>query len=121
VAAFLVGRRFGTTKLAANLSPSKTRAGLVGNVVGAAIALALFLPAIAPKPWMYPLFVAVVAVGSVWGDLFESAVKRESGVKDAGHWLPGFGGILDRVDSLLISLPLGYWSLFVLDLAGLRR
>ena len=59
-----------------------------------------------------------MAIGAIWGDLFESAAKREAGEKDAGHWLPGFGGILDRVDSLLITLPLAYWALRLADLAG---
>lgn len=50
----------------------------------------------------------VVAVGALWGDLVESALKREFGVKDAGTWLPGFGGLLDRVDSLIVVAPLVY-------------
>jgi phosphatidate cytidylyltransferase len=57
----------------------------------------------------------VVAIGAVWGDLLESAAKREFGVKDAGAWLPGFGGILDRVDSLLLALPLVYWAARLVD------
>lgn len=57
-----------------------------------------------------------VAVGSLWGDLLESAVKREAGVKDAARWLPGFGGILDRVDSLLLVLPLVYWAMRLAEL-----
>jgi phosphatidate cytidylyltransferase len=53
----------------------------------------------------------VVAVGAVWGDLLESLVKRAAGAKDAGAWLPGFGGLLDRVDSLVVVLPLSYYYL----------
>jgi phosphatidate cytidylyltransferase len=57
---------------------------------------------------------AVVAVGAVWGDLVESLIKREFGTKDAGTWPPGFGGLLDRVDSLIVTTPLVYHLLRVL-------
>jgi phosphatidate cytidylyltransferase len=116
VGAFLVGRRFGRTLLAPTLSPNKTRAGLVGNLLGAAVAVVLAAPALVPifgAPAMAGLAV-IVAVGAVWGDLLESAAKREFGVKDAGGWLPGFGGILDRVDSLLLAMPLAYWAVRLL-------
>jgi phosphatidate cytidylyltransferase len=59
----------------------------------------------------------LVAIGAVWGDLFESALKREFGTKDAGTWLPGFGGLLDRIDSLILVLPLGYYGLRAAGLA----
>ena len=111
VGAFLVGRRFGRTPLAPHLSPNKTREGVIGNVLGAAAGLAPFMPALVPAfgvPFMLAL-VPVVASGSVWGDLLESAVKREANVKDAGHWLPGFGGILDRIDSLVVTVAIVYW------------
>jgi phosphatidate cytidylyltransferase len=117
VAAFFIGKRFGRTPLAPRLSPNKTRAGLVGNFVGAAIALLVAAPVLVPLvgwPGLAGLAV-IVAVGAVWGDLLESAAKREFGVKDAGTWLPGFGGILDRVDSLLLALPLVYWAARLLD------
>ena len=111
VGAFLVGRRFGRTPLAPRLSPKKTREGVLGNVAGAAIGVALFAPGLVPPFGLgfVLLLVPLIAIGSVWGDLLESAVKREADVKDAGTWLPGFGGILDRIDSLLITVALAYW------------
>lgn len=120
VGAYLVGRRFGRTKLAPTLSPGKTRAGAVGNVIGAAVALAITGPALADQlphgAATLALLVPVVAIGAVWGDLFESAIKREARVKDAGALLPGFGGILDRIDSLLVVLPLSFWLLRIVEL-----
>jgi phosphatidate cytidylyltransferase len=118
VGAYVVGRRFGRTPLAPRLSPSKTRAGLVGNLAGAALGVAAFAPVLITGFGIgFTLaLVPIVAIGAVWGDLIESAAKREAGQKDAGGWLPGFGGILDRVDSLLITLPLAYWSLRLVDL-----
>jgi phosphatidate cytidylyltransferase len=115
VGAFIVGRRFGRTPLALRLSPSKTRAGLVGNLVGAAVGIGALAPALVPVVGsaFTLLLVPLAAGGAVWGDLLESAIKREAGVKDAGAWLPGFGGILDRIDSLLITLALAYWILRV--------
>ncbi|WP_229574872.1 phosphatidate cytidylyltransferase [Ornithinimicrobium avium] len=103
VAAYVGGRslrRFGWARRAISpLSPSKTLGGLVGAVLGAVLML-LVLGELRPG------MVVAVAVGGVLGDLLESMVKRRAGVKDAGTWLPGFGGLLDRVDSLLVVLPL---------------
>ncbi|MFL5725018.1 MAG: phosphatidate cytidylyltransferase [Chloroflexota bacterium] len=119
VGAFVVGRRFGRHQLAPRLSPSKTREGVLGNVLGAAVGLLPFVVVL--MPWFGPLafvvLVLLVAVGSLWGDLLESAVKREAGVKDAATWLPGFGGILDRIDSLLLVVPLVYWAMRLADVA----
>lgn len=81
------------------LSPNKTVGGLVGAIAGAVLILML-LGSLSPG------LVIAVALGGVLGDLLESLVKRTAGVKDAGSWLPGFGGLLDRVDSLLLVLPL---------------
>ena len=81
------------------LSPAKTVGGLVGAAVGAVVMLAVLGE-------LRPGMVLAVAVGGVLGDLLESMLKRRAGVKDAGGWLPGFGGLLDRVDSLLVVLPL---------------
>lgn len=81
------------------LSPNKTTGGLIGAVLGAALVLTVLGVATAAM-------VAAVVIGSVGGDLMESMVKRQAQVKDAGQWLPGFGGLLDRLDSLLLVLPL---------------
>jgi phosphatidate cytidylyltransferase len=117
VGAFIVGRRFGRHPLAPTLSPGKTREGLIGNVLGAAVGLAPFVPLLRPnfEPQALVVIVFLVAIGAVWGDLLESAIKRESGVKDAASWLPGFGGILDRIDSLLLVVPLVYWAMRLAD------
>ena len=84
------------------LSPNKTIGGLVGAVIGAFLVLTLL------GTVTIGLLVAV-ACGSVLGDLVESMIKRQARVKDAGSWLPGFGGLLDRIDSLLLVLPLAYF------------
>jgi phosphatidate cytidylyltransferase len=83
------------------LSPNKTIGGLVGAVLGAFLVLTLL------GTISVGLLIAV-AFGGVLGDLLESMVKRQAQVKDAGAWLPGFGGLLDRIDSLLLVLPLAY-------------
>ncbi|MCW2625093.1 phosphatidate cytidylyltransferase [Mycobacterium sp.] len=83
------------------LSPNKTIGGLVGAIIGAFLVLTLL------GTISIGLLVAV-AFGGVLGDLVESMVKRQAQVKDAGSWLPGFGGLLDRIDSLLLVLPLAY-------------
>ena len=119
IGAYVAGRTFGRHPLSAQLSPNKTAEGLAGNLVGAAVGCAIFGPALPPLgPLVVLALPPLVAVGSVWGDLFESAVKREFGSKDAGTWLPGFGGLLDRIDSLIIVLPLGYYGLRAAALLG---
>jgi phosphatidate cytidylyltransferase len=84
------------------LSPNKTVGGLVGAIIGAFVILSLL------GSMSIGLLVAV-SIGGVFGDLLESMLKRQAQVKDAGDWLPGFGGLLDRIDSLLLVLPLAYF------------
>ena len=117
VCAFTVGKKFGRRKLAPRISPNKTVEGLAGNVIGAGAGVALM--AFALPAWLTVagavLLALAIAVTAVWGDLFESAIKREFGAKDAGAWLPGFGGLLDRIDSLVIAAPAAFYVLYLLE------
>jgi phosphatidate cytidylyltransferase len=111
VGAFTAGKLLGRHRLSPLISPTKTWEGTLGNVVGAYVGVGLMRFAL---PTGLPAAVAlalplVVAVGCVWGDLIESLLKREFGTKDAGTWLPGFGGLLDRIDSLIVVAPLSYY------------
>jgi phosphatidate cytidylyltransferase len=97
---YFVGRRFGRTKLAPTISPGKTVQGLYGGVAAATIlggAWALLTELNPVLLLLAPLF-ALAAQG---GDLFESGMKRRAGVKDSGNWLPGHGGLFDRLDGLI--------------------
>lgn len=106
-AAFFVGRKFGKNKLAPSISPSKTWEGASGGVVAAAAISSLF---ILPTPFslqltywqVIPLAILVSIVGQL-GDLLESFIKRITGVKDSGTLIPGHGGILDRLDSIMFA------------------
>lgn len=111
VGAFTLGKLWGRHKLAPRISPNKTWEGVGGNLLGAAAGIGLMsfaLPAGLPLALIF-LLPGVVALGAVWGDLLESAIKREFQAKDAGTWLPGFGGLLDRADSLIVVVPLVYY------------
>ncbi len=113
--AFICGKAFGKRKMAPHVSPNKTWAGATGNLLGAYIGFSIVLLAGPALPAFVLLALpALIAAASIMGDLFESVIKRSVGVKDAGTWLPGFGGILDRIDSLLFVLPASY---LVLSLA----
>ncbi len=106
-AAFFIGRKLGGHKLAPNISPGKTWEGTMGGIVGAIIMSILFFT---PTPFRLPLIywqviglsVLVSIFGQV-GDLVESLLKRNMGVKDSGTLLPGHGGILDRMDSIIFA------------------
>lgn len=109
IAAYFTGKRFGKTKLAPELSPGKTREGMFGAMAVALVwaVIGAFMSDLPQRDWFtFVLLSLVVAVMSVAGDLFESLVKREAGVKDSGSILPGHGGILDRIDSLVAAVPL---------------
>jgi phosphatidate cytidylyltransferase len=111
VAAYFVGRAFGRHKLAPLVSPGKTIEGAVGNVVGSlAAAVAVHYGLFPALPLAHALVLAVVMniIGQL-GDLYESLLKRGAGTKDAAAVLPGHGGLLDRLDSLLFNAPVLYY------------
>ncbi|MFE7749316.1 phosphatidate cytidylyltransferase [Streptomyces sp. NPDC057428] len=113
--AYAVGWRFGTHKLAPRISPGKTREGLFGAVGFAMVAGALCMQFLIDGGtwWQGLLMGLAVAASATLGDLGESMIKRDLGIKDMGTLLPGHGGIMDRLDSLLPSAPV-VWLLLVL-------
>jgi phosphatidate cytidylyltransferase len=120
VAAYFAGRTFGRHKLAPAISPGKTWEGVAGAVVGVltygGIVLA-FSPLAGKLPLSLPLFVLLLLVltaVSVMGDLFESLLKRQAGIKDSSQLLPGHGGVLDRIDALTSTLPVAALILHLL-------
>ena len=106
--AYFAGKTFGKRKLAPQISPGKTRAGLWGGLIAAplmALLAASLMPLAPIEPSGLILLSLVTALASVGGDLVISLHKRTSGIKDSGDLLPGHGGILDRLDSLLAAAP----------------
>ena len=107
IGAYFVGRRFGKTKLAPQISPAKTVEGVVGGV---ALAALIFVPVLysnfsSGSATLLLITVLVTSLISVGGDLFESKMKRHVGLKDSSKFLPGHGGVLDRIDSLIAAAP----------------
>jgi phosphatidate cytidylyltransferase len=97
IGAYFAGRRFGKRKLAPSISPNKTVEGLWGGLAAAALFGAAWVWATGLSPALL-LLAPIFAVAAQAGDLFESRMKRQAGVKDSGNWLPGHGGLLDRLD-----------------------
>lgn len=104
-AAYFAGKRFGKRKLAPSISPGKTWEGVMGALV-ATTAFSFLLSYLTHQSYWFVLVFWGVMVLSIMGDLFESLIKRQAGVKDSGNLLPGHGGVLDRIDGLTSSLPL---------------
>lgn len=117
--AYAVGWRFGKHPLAPRISPGKTREGLLGAVAFAMVAGALCMRYLIKDGlwWQGLLLGLAVAVSATLGDLGESMIKRDLGIKDMGKLLPGHGGIMDRLDSLLPTAPV-VWLLLVIFVGG---
>lgn len=116
IGGYAVGVRFGRNKIAPQVSPNKSVEGLVGGLVVASVLAALVLPQIGDL-FTVPTAIAIALVSVLagfLGDLTESMIKRDLGVKDFGRVLPGHGGVLDRVDGLLVALPIGFFAITLL-------
>lgn len=104
-AAYFAGKRFGKHKLAPSISPGKTWEGVFGALISTTV-FSLLLSYLTHQSYWFVLVFWGVMVLSIIGDLFESLIKRQAGVKDSSNLLPGHGGVLDRIDGLTSSLPL---------------
>ena len=133
IVALYVGRNLGKHKMS-KLSPNKTWEGSAGSVVGSVVAgmgiyyLGEYLSArgytelhVGIPAWQMLLLAIVLNAAAQLGDLLESAIKRGAGVKDSGTMLPGHGGILDRIDALLLAAPVLWYILLLKDWQGLFR
>jgi phosphatidate cytidylyltransferase len=106
--AYFAGSRWGRRKLAPRISPGKSWEGLFGGLFLSLLIAAAAVPVLNLAWWQLPqllMLVMVTVLVSIAGDLFESLMKRHAGAKDSSHLIPGHGGVLDRIDSLLAALP----------------
>jgi phosphatidate cytidylyltransferase len=115
IGAYFVGRAIGGRKLIPSVSPGKTVSGAVGGLVASMLVALLYARAVLVPvaslgftPWGALLFGCLISIAAQVGDLFESLLKREGGVKDSSRIIPGHGGVLDRFDSLIFVLPVAY-------------
>ena len=114
--AFLIGKNFGKTKLLERISPNKTIEGFLGGMLFTFIGgwiLSLFFTKLSFVNWM--VFAAIVSIFGVLGDLIESMFKRHAKVKDSSNFIPGHGGFLDRLDSIIFSAPFIFIYLLVIS------
>lgn len=124
--AYFGGRSMGKHKLIPRVSPGKTVEGTVSGLIGAVLTSVLYSEFVFNRWLGIPIGVGaavlggvLLSAGAVFGDLAESLLKREAGVKDSGTLLPGHGGVLDRFDALFFTLPIAYWFLyFVMKFGG---
>jgi phosphatidate cytidylyltransferase len=111
IAAFFAGRAWGTVRLAPLISPAKSREGALAGLLAATLVGAAFTAATQLDVVRMAGFGLSVGLGSVLGDLAESLLKRQTGVKDSGALMPGHGGILDRMDALIFAAAVAYFYL----------
>ena len=120
--AYFIGRKFGNKKLAPKVSPNKSVEGLYGGIVTSMLIVItvtlLYLDISIPELLLFLILSVLTVFSSVLGDLFESMIKRRAGIKDSGRILPGHGGVLDRIDSLLAAAPIFAAGMYVLKLIG---
>ena len=119
VFAYLVGVSIGRHRMCERISPKKSWEGFVGGVLGAMAMGALGNVVVGGGYALWLGLAAIVAISSVLGDLVESMFKREAGVKDSGNIMPGHGGILDRFDALLVSIPFAFIYLMIVRMFDL--
>ncbi|MDO4821823.1 MAG: phosphatidate cytidylyltransferase [Rothia sp. (in: high G+C Gram-positive bacteria)] len=112
---YIAGVKWGKTPMAPKISPKKTWEGFAGSMVGSII-VGIICSLFIGDPWWYGLVVAIfLVVASTAGDLGESMVKREIGIKDMSNILPGHGGVMDRLDSIVFAIAIGYVIFSVLS------
>jgi phosphatidate cytidylyltransferase len=112
--AYFVGGAFGRTRLAPQVSPAKSVEGALAGLAGAAVAGALLSLPAGQSPLLLAGYGLVIGLATIVGDLVESLIKRQTGVKDSGVLIPGHGGLLDRMDSLLFCAPVAVLYLYAL-------
>ncbi|MDR2195177.1 MAG: phosphatidate cytidylyltransferase [Gallionellaceae bacterium] len=123
IAAYFAGRRYGKRKLAPSISPGKTWEGVYGALAAVSVCVVIVLAwNFQPNPGYLMIAPKVVIASWCWvalavlGDLFESSLKRQAGLKDSGALLPGHGGLLDRIDALTATLPLAALALVLIKM-----
>jgi len=123
ISAYFAGKKWGATKLATEISPGKTVAGMYGALIAGVLWAAVFIGYYGYRDgfvWIrifdFILLSVLTVLISIYGDLFISVVKRQRGVKDSGTLLPGHGGILDRIDSLIAAIPFFYAGIVLIGL-----
>lgn len=113
--AYLVGKNFGKHKLYEQISPKKTIEGSLGGLLGALITASIISVYSDKGLFAWLFFGLILVIAATLGDLVESKFKRTAGVKDSGTILPGHGGLLDRLDSLIFASPFAYLTLQIID------